>query len=1132
MKRNISLVGTVALTALSYGDITVGWKETRELSVPSGQTAAVEERVVIGDGGVLYKTGKGELTLPASRIDRQGPYSIVALDGKLKIEPGEKPEGLDVPSVVSGAAIWLKADSNLDVAGDGQVTRWSDARETSLASRRYPSALASTRFTQSKPMTSNVWNNACVYFGGLGSGQGMQFKTAADSDLNLNYVTAVFAVFGAQETWSSPLGCVGVNNYNSGIVMSTADLSNPDSYFFQYEHGMRGDQNGGVWTARNMIDGEARDLFWTKPPKGFHLLSSVMGTAPLSLNSLYLRRTQDKSYSGGDFLSEVIVFTNALTAAQIVSVEHYLMGKWNLRYDPTEGPDGGIVGLDRDVGHVGSAAGATVEFDVAENEESSPVSLNGEGTIVKNGPGTLVLGPSGDKTFAGQFRLNEGRVILRGGLAPDLVVSGGDEIASDYLSHGRDASRAEQLSAGVALSVARNAAGAGIVRKTGEGEARVSEVSANVAAIKVDAGKLVLSAPLTTDQYETPEAETVSVTVANADFEEYGRLNPSYTLQKFTDGVELCGWYGNSDWVRYAPFSTLLSYSLIDGPAEGKSALQLKGGSKAWTFVDFPCSGEYEVSVMSTKRFNDKNSAYHYALCLEKDGTSVDAARVVGHLISSKGSAWTRYQFKVNVNESGRHLLGFRPYPAASSYYADDDFYFDDLKVHYVAARRHVPTVGIPNGDFEEYAAGSQFYDGLNKNATPEGWSFDYSGASVSSDSNPAVALANASRYAKSAAKPTHMFASDGASYGSSHLVFVGEGGRARTTFRVPAGTYQLTGRLACWNSEYDLGGSRTAFLATSRVHADVVISDKVTSLGEATTLSHAFTTVAWGGAFTLDEEMDVTLILSGDASAVSLVDDLALDAVTNVDRGELVKDGSGEQYGSTMTQATEWNVFFPAEGEQGGYKRRSHLLLGAASVWGYTAYSGQRALQIGENAGLKQAVTFPSAGVYCLRFAGKTRSDNPQGSGRNPICAMLLSASGATNVITRVKPFSCNYAEYAAYFKVETAGTYDLVLRGTTLPGQSGDSDRASQIDGVSIRKVSGDLAEFPRMPKAMDTEISVARGACIQLDYPGQMRVGAVKLGGVKAYGVIDAEHYPDYVTGMGSLLTREPGLLVIFR
>ena len=1130
MKRNMSLVCTVALTALSYGDITVGWKETREISVPSGQTAAVEERVVVGDGGVLYKTGEGELTLSASRIDRQAPYSIVALNGKLKIEPGAKPEGLAVPSFVSDAAIWLKADSNLDVAGDGQVARWLDARETNLASRRYPSALASTRFTQSKPMASNVWNNACVYFGGLGSGQGMQFKTAADSDLNLNYVTAVFAVFGAFDAWSSPLGRVGENNYNSGITMSDQGLSDPDSYLYQYQHNVRGDQNGGPWTARNMIDGEIADLLWRKPPTGFHLLTSVQGVVPLCLNSLYLRRTQDKSYSGGDFLSEVIVFTNALTAAQIVSVERYLMGRWNLRYDPTEG-EGGLVGLDRDVGRIGSAAGATVEIAVGDGEESAPIALSGEGHVVKTGVGKLVLGPSGEKPFVGTFELSSGSIALRGGQAPDLFVRGGDRLTAAFTPAGSGTTRAQQLAGGTEISVTQNSESAGVVRKTGDAEARLSAVDQSVSKIAVEAGTLVFSAPHTMSNYVPVSEETVAVEVPNADFEAYGKDHPDYTLFKFTAGTPSYGWYGNNDWVRYVTFPTLLSYSLINGFAEGMSALQLKGGSKAWTFVSFPKPGVYELSLMATMRYNSNSTKHHYAVCLDGESVGIDAAKIAGHLIASKGSAWTRYTFKLTVAAAGTHLLGFRPYPAAASY-ADDDYYIDNLKVNFVASPRATPAVPVPNGDFELYADGSAFYDGLNANANAEGWTFDTSGATSTGSDNPAVVLANASKYAKSSSKPTHMFASDGTTYGSTHLAFLGAGGKASTTFLMPAGTYQLVGRQANWNSEYKINGGGTSLYpaAESIIRATVRIAGAgEVDLGEVKSAGHMFRDVVWATALTLDAPSEVTLILENVSNSATLVDDLAFDVPAAIDPGELVSDGSGEQYKMSLTtQTPEWEAYYPLEPIVGNYKRRSASVLGGAQYWGYAVYSGQRVLQIGQNAGLRQTVSIPTPGLYRLRFAGKSRTDNPANTGRNPIYAMLLDSTSQTNVITQVEPYGLNYAEYSACFRVDRAGEYTLVIRGLTMT----DGDHTSQIDGVSIRKVLGEVSETPTMPNAEKTTVEVAVGARLQLDYPGCLRVDRLKLGGRSVHGIVDSRRYPEFISGLGAIEVPRHGLLVIVK
>lgn len=170
-------------------------------------------------------------------------------------------------------------------------------------------------------------------------------------------------------------------------------------------------------------------------------------------------------------------------------------------------------------------------------------------------------------------------------------------------------------------------------------------------------------------------------------------------------------------------------------------------------------------------------------------------------------------------------------------------------------------------------------------------------------------------------------------------------------------------------------------------------------------------------------------------------------------------------------------------------------------------------------------------AGFHRLRFWAESRhpatcDESTWGyarNGRNPVRAFLTQGT-TTNEIGWTYVDSTNFVEHAFLFRVPEAGTYTLHLQGMSSPGSNwgwaeGDAnDRMSHIDAVSLMAV--DAADVPETPGlARDTNISVASGSRLELEFAGTQKLGTLRLGGHYVSGIISAESHPDYISGPGS-------------
>jgi len=1069
--------------------------------------------------------------VPLSQVDRQAPYAVTALEGTLALAPGDATADATPPAFISDkAAFWvdatpgkgLQTEPDAEDATITRVTRWCDVREADPSARSYTSALPAHGATgcaneqTGNPVVTNVDGNATVYFGGLGSGQYMAFKSPSDAARSYTKVFHFFFVHGIASTWGPVYGYsenTGYGGFRANSEALTDYTSLSAGHFDLY----RGDQHGGLWTSRFSLNGQVVDAFRTPPRKGFQLLAGSVGDQFQYINNFFKQRTIAKVI-GGDFLSEAILFTNLLSEAEFVAVERYLMAKWKLR----SGTDK-LVRLETDVGRIGVAEGAEVTAAPAADESVGPVAFAGEGTVTKSGAGTLVIGPSGDRPpFVGTFNLAQGTVAVRGGMAPALGVAGGDVLNASYttspsVSQSTLLSRDRKDGTDLALTSGGDAAA---VRKTGTAEARVSAISNGVRRLSVEGGSLVLVAPETTSLYLPGNGvESVNVTVTNADFEAFFEDGHSGEMTGFSGFSH--GWYGTgaSRWLSVKSGSWNTHCKAAVPSPSGEGVLMIKDTSaSAYTFVDLPKDGMYEFSCVSTTRKNVADGNYYPLGIWVGTGNNLSTATQIGSLLSGE-APWPRTYCRFTAT-AGRHVLGFK----ISNTYRDDTYLIDDVRLRLVREASAPVAFTVPNGDFEMYTNNTPHYLCLNAATTAKDWTFDSSASTYfNSTKVPAVSVSSPLSFADATgSKPTRMSACADYVYGSTHLAFIGANGVASTTFTAPAGTFRLKGRLAAWGSnyyKYASGGEQGA-TANPIVSATLTRANGTQiSLGTVTVSSHLFTDVVWPVSFGFDESESVTLTLTHTSAGSGLLDDLVFVDAAAADAGELVVNGSFENGTSGLTAR---------QGTFGVHKAIRNSYAGSPQHFGYNAYDGDVDFMLCNDDSCSWTLNVPIEGLYRLRFAAHSRTDTRPTYGCNPLRVTLTASGGSAEEIVFVKPFGLNFYEYSALFNVPAAGTYTLKIAGTAK--DSAHNDRRTLIDGVSVRKVVGTVADVPSVPEKM--RISVAEGARIQLDFPGTLKTGPVTLGGTAYVGRITATSHPDYVSGMGALEAVSSGTIVTFR
>jgi hypothetical protein len=1165
----LSVVAVVSLAAATAfaSEIGIDWGLVEGLEIPSGQSAMQPDAVRVSDGGVFVKAGEGTLVLPLTNLNAIAEVPVEVRGGRLEIEPGA-PEAaaVAVPSVVADkAAFWVDASEEGSFVLSGSVvTRWCDRRETDTASpTRYNArpANASNAGTATLGQTRVEHDGrAVVYFGGydVENKSFMKFYFG-DTSARITGIRHAFVVFGAYDCYNGPLG----NEANPDdwfSASSVAQMSNSPKYF-----GIRyGESSPGAFTARHYLDGQRFDPWSTTVKSGFQLWEThfldYTGTAGNFFNHKGAYKRQ-----GGDYISEVILFTNDLTVVERLQVQEYLLGKWEL---------GGDVRMTRGVAMT-VAPGATAAIANASALEfptSSVTRILGVGVLEKSGVGELTIDHrSLDLAdYEGELDLAGGSLFVRRGAVPALKLAGGDTVSLSPSSRTGAGTGSAEAYDGYGFALDKTSGGAPeLIVKNGSEEIRVHSIPTGVERLDVMAGDFALVATPAGNLVDGPSP--LFATIPNADFEEPFVADTSYNRKGLGTTVAVNHWlkagndavafiaedYSPGDAGTSSPHkrATISPYPI----RQGYNALTIGNKGSAYTTeAVFPKSGHYEMTILESSRFHRSGIYPGTSNFLANPGYDVmvgddwASAQPVAHRAVANAGCWIEVRIPLGYVEAGTKVLGFK----GPQWSDGTTLLLDDIKVRFVGERQPLGLVAIPNGDFESVTnrtiaasgiSNQMMYPARTNANEAVGWTFANSNTAV-----PAAAVVAA--YCSPATGTDNNSASNGNELmpygdhadglaGTFHLSLCGTAGSARTTFAVPAGVYRLKGRIAQWGGKVsgsDFRSERPSAVATATVGGQNV------ALGSVATSDHRMLECIWPNLLTVSQDGDVTLSLAAGAAADAvLVDDLVLESVAsgNGDEKELIVNGSFEQPGAANGGASldGWTRVSPSFGSTTAsvvnpqYDYSVNPGNNTPNQFGQLPYDGVAYARIFNDGGIYQTMTL-DPGVYRLSFAVHSRVN--EGYGNNPIRVWLGDSSGS--LVTEIGETKVNGIAdivHVWHFRVSAHGEYRLYLQGSEYWKQQFAVDgkhHCSIVDGVSLKKIRDELVT-PTV--AENLKVVVHNGATLRLDFDGTMDVGRLVFGGsvIAKGGTVSAETHPEYIQGRGSLKVTgkgAPGLIIIVR
>ncbi len=1108
-----------AVSSVQAAPLDVGFDADVVVNVADGTTRTQTEAVRQEGASHIIKTGGGTWSLPLTAFRQREPFNVGVRGGTLALSKGSLAPTVAKPTaVLNRAALWISTmddngqrSSKLVVTNGtddtAYVARWCDERETDVANPTFRYCV--TQWSYEQYCQAGMFGVDAIYMerDGLpavycnGYKSGKQLHIYKDGVFDeITTIRDIFCVFAMVDTY--------------GYLL--ANVREGGSYGFHNSYICEGPRNfdgkAPIWHNANLVPGPSRtgwtfldgayveDPGKTMMPRGLHLISVKSGRNNGYLGGFWGNQ-QYQNRQGGDYLYEAVVFTNELTAAERADVTQYLLQKWGLQ--PAAGTAKGSVEV---------APGTTLEI-VSDSGETLPkVAVSGGGTVVKKGTGAA---EASFPDFTGTLRVDGGSLLVPDAESVGVALTAGSAVQT--ATSGRK---------GLVLST--SSAAADVVRLTGTGEVRVTELDGEVKTVSLEGGTLALAASLATPANSLVAGEEAVIT--NGTGEAYSgsiwttidKLEPQYGW--FITGETSNG--GNIwTWQSQYPFE-LQPYMASDN----LRFINLQGNCFIYTKTYLPRAGVYELTFDICGR-----QSYDRYMNTLRVGPSLDSLTDIAAFKTQRGaSAFSRVSYRLPYAEAGDYIIGINGQTTGSMGVQAGGTLFDNVSLRFVSAVEDASVWPIPNGDFErlENAVSAQnTYSYYSISNTAACWTFDNDGM-TSTTVDPYVGVAVNGFREQNNNYFNYYIATPGKP-GFVHLFFANTNGTARTTFRPPAGTWRLRGDMAIMTM-YWRGTENWRWAAgTDTLDASVTIGGVTTPLGQRTVSSLILQEGVWPESFTVDGETDVTLELrqTTNEHGSLTADNFVL--VKVADDEELVRDGGFE----VASQRT-WDGAMTSDcwrGAQNNVGQKYSYVFPVPytynpSYLGYSRCEGTNYCIVVGTGSLEQDIAFPTSGVYrlVLHTADRTNGDN---LGNNPLRASFYPQGGVTNQAVEIgtfRPWTTNFAERVAYFRVPTAGNYTFRIEGTIT---TKNCDRMARLDAVSIRYVKdGTFTDAtPDVPES--ASIEVAEGAKLRLDFPGNLKLDTVKYAGRSYSGTLTAENCP-FILGPGSIEVTPKGTVLLFR
>ena len=1169
MKKLITVIAATAAFSVMAEDIAAGWRERAFIDTPTDTTQSGV--LATAPEGRLYKTGAGTLTIPESQIDRTSDFRLGVLEGKVKIvDDGTAyaDYGASAPAdVMSKAAFWVNAGS-AQQDGSGGVSMWNDVRESTYDSSVEGSAhdhvyaapiWDSTRQDATlygqNPVAKNVNGYDGVYFGGFNSSQAMRWKSTDDTDNNMSGIRHLFAVFSVESgKWSPPVQAMNSPDLQGGASWD-------GSWYWPIHASSIGESPAMHDDTIVFIDGARIDPT-VKPMEnygnGIRLIEyDFYGQTGCHAGNFYCDRGVEKRF-GGDTLHEMVCFTESLSEADLEAVRRYFAEKYSKtvvaqRTKTATENDNTLVATGRLDATFAVASGA--ELELASEDDTTTAALktrtilSGDGTVRKTGSGAVLV--ASDGTFRGDVKVDSGTVVRRGQVTFGL--ESGDTISSVAIDTANIGGPVGKF--GDEVTVSANSAEQGTVVKTGNGEIAVAAIPDSVTKLTVADGTLVLVAPQS-DHMTSGGAAVVNV--PNASFEDgmFGadgtpnakeslfneiwdgvhwpnNINPKYgttwpttpytwVFEALEDG------YHDNSWI-FRPSNNMSWAGGERNPRanivpDGECALLLKAKYRAWTKVEIPLAGRYEVSFWAVGRNEDPVGL---EVLFGPDSDNADSAAHLGYCFPA-ANAYQKFRYVTTVQEAGTYILAIQE--AFGTNAADHAQTVDFFAVTRIPEKAESGVWMIPGGDFEN-AASYMDFDNPGVNALTD-WVINDGESTPSENGFRAIEPIFPGYYAGCAWWTFNrlygykVFGNDGSVQLSFWGRYSGNTATASLTFTPPAGTWKLRAKAMRW---YGTGSSRGNYDGVGAMEATIAVGSEegAQSFGTASISQMMPLDTVWPVAVTFDGNTSVTLTLRQTVeNACVIVDDFVLVDAAIAD-GELMPDGG---FALGKWTGTPWTF---TKGEYGGaVSWRNYSDFGTQTYYCNDPVEGYQCINISDNGIATSSISIPEDGIYRLSYWTSSRYDAPWSSfaytGRNPIRIWLKDGNDTMTVLDESEVTSTNFVERTRLVSL-SAGDYTVGIEG--MNDRSVVKDRNSCVDKVSLtRYVEADFKDTPDTSE--DLDIVVASGAKLRLDFAGTNQVRNVIYNGHRKSGLISAETHPEFVEGPGVLKTKKYGFTVIVR
>ncbi len=1107
-KMMMVMVGMLAAVGMA-GTIVVPTGVTTNLEVAVDTT--LTDAVTVADRSVIEKTGAGTLTFQGGQFTQDKTVHVNVREGGVAFTPS--PQALAAypqpTETMNKAAFWLESRTNLVKDGD-DIVEWRDVRDVDPTATNHYYAVAEHSWSDLCPQEATYTNKPAVYFQGYQSGCWMNWQKPEGGQATVGNLFHVFIVHGAARTWGYVLG---QRNGQSPYFQPNGASGSSAAIWIAHNA-----ENQPMHSSRTYRDGIEVDPFTTAQGTGIHVIEVDCLVQRQSAQCFYndrdfwkdangynpmfgptsTKQTAGGKRSGGEYICEMLLFTNRLSEVERVSVSNWLLAKWKDATPPAA--PAAVVTL---------ATNATVSV---EGGALAAATAMGDGTLVKTGAGMLVM-PSltqpAPRTV--HVRVDEGPLTL--GQPLPVTCAAGDTVTSAITY------------AGPQLTPPAATAGAGRLVKAGNGPLLLDGVPDGVTNLVVSGGLLTLADPERRADLQPGPDRGIAADIPEWNFETYNAtsLNDAY---KYIRNTEYQGWHtivpsgdnASDVFVFDNTYGAKQYWDLALNTPDGKNCLVVKKNASAWCAFTVPETGEYELEFWAAPRTGYAGT--HLDVMIGTSESDLSSVGDFGFISGQTG--WRHYVFDAVPLQAGvTYQLWFKSKDLGQDFCTQ----FDAIRLR--MPETEVGRWAIPNGDFEQHPNG--FLDSFTLDNTNRVTHFTVEQCtSFATTANNEISGANAyTTFSVSGTDDWSHYNRPWSTGGRTQFYMTGNGSRLVTTFTPPAGRWKLQADFSIWSVTASHGYSYA-------IAAELSCGGETTSLGTYTATDHRLVARQWPNAFTSDGVTPVTLTLTGSAisgGSHGILDNLVLVAVHAADENLLADPGIN------TSSAGNWK--YEVTPKPAG--RSGSLFLEWTHEWyrnhfGIDPFEGYACFKLVNDDWLYQPVTFPTGGLYRLTVNLKTRgTTSPSaGNGNNPV-DVYLARDGVTNFVGRSdNAATTNFNEYAFTFAVPPeGGTYDVGFRGTSA--WSGDEaspvDRTMLLDAAWLCRVE---AERPiGLPEHLDVE--VADGACLHLDFAGTNVVNSLRIAGRSYVGDISQATHPELypvLSGPGTLSIMPKGTRLIFR